>query len=196
MKRPEKPSPLELDALAETGNIGMGHAAVALSSMMKMEVVLEVPNLRILDPRLIAPPVVPEQAVGLSMEIFGGVCGSLLILLPHRYALQILGKGGGAASFVDADVVPLVEGGREVAAAYLHAVGMLLNLPLSPSEPVFECAAADAIAEAALARALAIDPPLIIQTVFTVPDLPGEGRILLIPGAAGVEAILGALGTR
>jgi len=193
------PSELELDALAETSNIGMGHAAMALSRLVHREVHLEVPNLRILDPRRIDPPFGDEESVGLSLEICGGVCGSLLILLPAshgRLMVHDAAQEEPPRPFAPAEIADLTAGGEAVAAAYLQAVGALLKLPLSCVFPVFECGPARTIADAALSRVLALDPPLIMQTVFSVEGMPGSGTILLIPGADGVQAILSALGTR
>lgn len=82
-------SPLELDALRETMNIGFGQAAVALSEVINMHVILNVPKVVMLEPRDIPDFVqneVQDPAAFSIVEQFflGRFNGTSFLLLPQK----------------------------------------------------------------------------------------------------------------
>ena len=191
----------ELDALTEVCNIGMGHAATALSQLMGKSVSIEVPRLLVLEPASLAELLDAQEVAGLHLQILGNVRGSILILLRQENARRILelllGKlpePGLPLSELEGST--LKELGNILASACLNALGTMLKMTLLPSVPVLECGAAGEV----LARTLGLPPGgetiLMIDTMFSIADAPSSGSIFLIPAAASLGVILSSIGAR
>jgi len=191
----------ELDALTEVCNIGMGHAATALSQLMGKSVRIEVPRLQILEPAGIAELLDAQEVAVLHLQILGNVRGSILILLRQenaRRALELLLGSPPATGLAlsELEVSTLKEIGNILASACLNALGTMLKMTLLPSVPALEWGEAGEV----LAHALG-DPPggeaiLMIDTIFSIADAPCSGSIFLIPETASLGVILKSIGAR
>jgi chemotaxis protein CheC len=192
---------VERDALTEACNIGMGHAATALSRLMGKPVQIEVPHLLILEPAVPPGILVAQEVASLHLQIQGKVRGSILILLRQENARRLLelllGKlPAPGLPLSELEVSTLKEMGNILASACLNALGTMLKMTLLPSVPTLECGETGAV----LARTLRHPPGggaiLIIDTMFSIADAPWSGSIFLIPAPASIGVMLSSLGAR
>ena len=192
---------VELDALTEVCNIGMGHAATALSQLMGKAVRIEVPRLQIMGPGSLAELLDAQQVAGLHLQILGNVRGSILIVLRQVDARRVLELLLGKLPEPDArlselEASTLREVGNILASACLNALGTMLKMTLLPSVPQLECGEAADVLNHAMGSQPDGDTVLMIDTTFSSADAPCSGSIFLIPAAASLDVILSCLGTR
>ena len=192
---------VELDALTEFCNIGMGHAATALSQLMGKPVHVEVPRLLVLGPDGLAELLHGQQVAGLHLQILGKVRGSIVILLKDENARRVLELLLGSppepgAPLSELEASTLREIGNILASACLNALGAMLRMTLLPSVPHLECGDATAVLAQALGHPADGEAVLMIDTDFSIADAPCCGSIFLIPASASLGVICGGLGTR
>jgi len=190
----------ELDALTEVCNIGMAHAATALSRMMGKGVAIEVPRLQLLTPAGLAGALAPDQAVGLNLQIVGQVRGSILILLgqqnAHRMLELLLGRHSDARlPLSDLEMSTLNEVANILASACLNALGAMLKMTLLPSVPTLLVGQAAGVLEQAMGPSGNGEAVVMIDTMFTIANTPCSGSMFLMPESESLHAILGALGS-
>ena len=194
----------QLDALREISNIGMGHAATALSQLIGETIYLRVPRVTVTDiaqvPELLGGP---ERVVaGITLRVLGDARGNILLIFPQESAQRLLGRLLGSAAqgelFDDLGTSTLKEVGNILASAYLNAMGSLLHLTLIPSVPLLACDMAGAVVDAVLIELSAAgDLALMVETEFHGVD-PGEdlikGHFFLLPDASSINLILDVVG--
>ena len=194
----------QLDALREISNIGMGHAATALSQLIGETIYLRVPRVTVTDiaqvPELLGGP---ERVVaGITLRVLGDARGNILLIFPQESAQRLLTRLLGSAAqeelFDDLGASTLKEVGNILASAYLNAMGSLLHLTLIPSVPLLACDMAGAVVDAVLIELSAAgDLALMVETEFHGVD-PGEdlikGHFFLLPDASSINLILDVVG--
>ena len=189
----------ELDALTEICNIGMGHAASALSRMMGKGIRIEVPRLQLLEPERLAELLRSEDVICLQLEILGKVRGAIMVVLDEenvRCILELLlgspqqpGKPEG-----ELELAALNEVGNIVASACLNAFGEMLNMPLLPSVPSLFVGKAREVLPRILQKEASGDALLMIDTVFSIEETTCGGSIFVLPEAQSLKAMLRAAG--
>lgn len=189
----------ELDALAEICNIGMGHAASALSLMMGKGIRIEVPRLQFLEPARLSELLDAEEVICLQLEILGKVRGLIMVVLDDANARSLLelllGKQQEAgAPPGELELAALNEVGNIVASACLNAFGTMLDMPLLPSVPSLCTGKAREVLPRILKREDNGDAMLMIDTVFSVEETTCGGSIFVLPEAQSLKAILKAVG--
>jgi len=144
---------VQLDTLKEISNIGMGHAATALSQMIGQRITLRVPRVSITEIKA-----VPDQLggaetlmVGITLQILGDARGSIMLLFPqesaHRLLCCLLNREERGLVMNELTVSALKEVGNILASAYLSAIGNLLHKTLIPSVPMLAYDMAGAVAD-------------------------------------------------
>ena len=144
---------VQLDALKEISNIGMGHAATALSQMIGQRINLRVPQVSV-----IQISAVPEHLggaetlmVGITLQILGDARGSIMLLFPqesaHRLVCCLLRREERALVMNELTVSALKEVGNILASAFLSAIGNLLRRTLIPSVPMLAYDMAGAVVD-------------------------------------------------
>ncbi|MDO3378391.1 chemotaxis protein CheC [Geoalkalibacter halelectricus] len=192
------------DALREISNIGMGHAAGALSRLLGETILLKVPRVSVADlgqvPELLGGP--EQEVVGVSLRMHGDAQGSMLLIFPCASALQLLESLLGPRS-VEEDLdemaaSTLKEVGNILASAYLSTLGGMLRLSLLPSVPALARDMAGAVVDHILIDlGRAGDEALMLETEFH--SRAGEGRLLkghffLLPDPDSIQTLLRGLG--
>ena len=191
----------DLDALTEVCNIGMGHAATALSQLMGKAVSIEVPRLLVLDFPGLAELLDAQEVTGLHLQILGNVRGSMLILLRNENACSILklllGRHTSAElPLSELDESTLKELGNILASACLNALGTMLKMTLLPSVPALVSGEAGGVLAHVMEHSADSEPVVIINTIFSIPEALSGGSIFLMPAPASLESILNALRAR
>lgn len=188
----------ELKTLTEVCNLGMKHAAVALSQLMGKGVHIQVPRLQVLDAPGMAGLMESREVTALQLQILGNVRGSILIMLleenAHRILELLLGavpKPGEPLS--EMERATLMEVGNILASACLNALGNSLKMTLLPSVPALCSGNGREILEHAMEPGPDGEKVVMIDTVFDVSDSRCSGSIFLMPAPASLGAMLASL---
>lgn len=192
----------QLDALREISNIGMGHAATALSQLVGKTVHLNVPNVNVLQisqvPEVLGGP--QQLVVGIYMQILGDARGNILLIFPLDSAIELvenllLKRPANRAALNELEVSTLKEVGNILSSAFLNALGMLLKLTLIPSVPILSCDMAGAVVDYVLIDlGKTGDISLMVETEFRSEEDRIRGHFYMIPGVDSLEIILSSLG--
>ena len=195
-------SEMQIDALRETGSIGAGHAATALSQLVGHAVSIDVPTLEVLDvgevPELFGGP--ETLVVGVHVRLLGDVGGNMLFLAERSSALALVdlmhARPVGTARAFSADEEALVTHVASILmSAYLAAVGRLANVSLLPARPSSTLDMAGAIVEAVTSdAALRAEVALLLKTRFYDADTSVDAYLFFLPEPAGLGVLLGRLG--
>jgi len=193
-----------LDALREISNVGMGHAATALSQMVDDTIHLHVPKVTLADiaevPELLGGA--EQVVVGITLQVRGDAQGNILLVFPldcaENMVLQLLGREPGGEVFDDIGISTVKEVGNILASSYLGAMGTLLNLTLIPSIPLLANDMAGAVIDFLLIELSEEgDQALMIETEFhgNSPDAKLiRGHFFLMPDPTSLEVITNAVG--
>ncbi|PLX98308.1 MAG: CheY-P-specific phosphatase CheC [Desulfuromonas sp.] len=193
-----------LDALREISNVGMGHAATALSQMVGETIYLHVPRVTVADivevPDLMGGP--EQVVVGITLQVRGDACGNILLVFPmesaKRMVSRLLGQAPVDGVFDEIGISTIKEVGNILASAYLGAMGSLLNLSLIPSIPLFANDMAGSIIDFLLIELSEEgNQALMIETEFHGNGLEEQiirGHFFLMPDPTSLEVITTAVG--
>jgi chemotaxis protein CheC len=194
---------IQLDALKEVSNIGMGHAATALSQMIGQRIDLKVPRVSVT-----AISDVPERLggaetlmVGVTLQILGDARGSIMLLFPqesaHRLLCCLLQREERTLVMNELNVSALKEVGNILASAYLCAIGNLLHKTLIPSVPLLSYDMAGAVVDYVLIDLSQTgDLALMVETDFSGDDQSNQqikGHFFLMPDPRTLEIFLRAM---
>jgi chemotaxis protein CheC len=194
----------QLDALKEISNIGMGHAATALSQLIGETVRLRVPQVSVTDiaqvPELLGGS--ERVVVGITLQVLGDARGNILLIFPEKSACQLLarllGREETDLELNEISASTLKEVGNILASAYLNALGSLLHMTLIPSIPLLAHDMAGAVVDHVLIElSMAGDLALMVDTVFQgdSPDQkPIKGHFFLLPDPGSLDLVLRAAG--
>ena len=195
-------SAAQVDALSEVGNIGAGHAATALSQLIKKKIMISVPEVRVIElkdvPNLIGDS--SSIVAGIIMNVLGDISAKILLLLTRESALSLADmllqkKVGSSKVLSEVGNSAIKETGNILAGAYMNALNEFLGVMLLPSVPnlVFDLASAvlTSISEGFEGMSNKI---LSIETQFSeANDKAIKGYLLLIPDIPSVKVLLQAI---
>jgi chemotaxis protein CheC len=196
---------MQLDALREVTNIASGHAATALSQLTGRRVMISVPELSVAS--LTEIPVLlgyDQRVVVIAMHILGDVNGHLVFLMPvvnARVLAEVLTSRspGPGEEFDQLGRSSLMETGNVLGGAYAGALSQITGRAVMLSVPLFGIEPPDDV----LRRQRDGGPDrgdlaLCLETRLTFNDggPSFNGHILLVPSAASLGIILGALRLR
>lgn len=194
----------QLDALREISNIGMGHAATALSQLLGETIYLRVPRVTMTDigqvPDLLGGA--EKVVAGITLQVLGDARGNILLIFPRDSAQRLLARllrsEDKGLIFNELGASTLKEVGNILASAYLSAMGSLLHLTLIPSVPLLACDMAGAVVDYVLIElSQAGDLALMVETEFhgANPEIELiKGHFFLLPDPASLDLILNAVG--
>jgi len=194
----------QLDVLQEVSNIGMGHAATALSRMLKRTIRLQVPRVTVTGfdqvPALLGGA---ERVVaGVVLQVFGAARGDILMIFPEESAERLLADLGGSAGASPFDdelgISTLLEVGNILASSYLNALGQMLGKTLIPSVPRVAVDMAGAVVDGVLIElSRSGDLALMLETEFfdeAGRKEPIRGHFFLLPDPETLHIILDLAG--
>lgn len=184
---------VQLDALKEISNIGMGHAATALSQLIGEQIMLRVPQLRIAELAEIPASLGGAEKVvaGVSVQILGDARGSILLVFPQQSAQDLLSRLLRSRESdllrTEMGISTIKEIGNILASAYLNALARLLNMALIPSVPLLAYDMAGAVVDAMLIElSQRGDLALLVEAEFQGENRgvePIRGHLLMLPDA-------------
>ncbi|RZT22918.1 MULTISPECIES: chemotaxis protein CheC [Fictibacillus] len=197
---------IHLDILREIGNIGAGHAATALSTMLNKAVDMKVPSVNVISFDEITEMVGGSENIVASvfLRIVGDAPGCMFFMLPIEQAEKLLGDllGGEAVQLTEGvhsemTISALQEVGNILSGSYLTSFSDFTGLNLQPSVPATSIDMAGAILSFGLLEISAVsDFAIVIDTAFTDIKKLDEvkGHFFLLPDPESFAKIFNALG--
>lgn len=193
---------MQIDALRETGSIGAGHAATALSQLVGHMVSIDVPTLDAVKvgdvPEIFGGP--EALVAGVHVRLLGDLGGSLLFMAERASALALVdmmrARPVGTSRSYGADEEALLTHVASILmSAYLAAIGRLADISLLPARPSAALDMAGALMEAVTsAAAMDSDLALLIRTRFYDADTSADAYLFFLPDTDSLELLLGRLG--
>jgi chemotaxis protein CheC len=197
-------SSLERDALREVASIGAGHAATALSQMTGSRIMINVPEVALLEVDrlgdLIGPP--PTRVAAVMMRVMGDFTGTTVVAADagaaHALCDMLLHRPppAGGSEFDPMEQSTLKETGNILCSAYLNALSDFLGLMLLPSVPdlVVDTAAA-ALSPSLLRVTSSHSPAFCVETAFRIEgsERAQTAQFLLLPDPAALDVIFDAI---
>jgi chemotaxis protein CheC len=188
----------DLDFLRELSNIGVGHAATALSQLIGRQVGMRVPKVSIVD-----LPSVPELmggsekvVSGVYLQVLGDARGAILLIFPDdssRALISLLLKRVDEP-FSEMGASTLKEVGNILASAYLSVLGNMLDITLIPSIPSLAHDMVGAVVDIVLSDLGVLgDTAFVFETEFYDVTDDIKGHFFLLPDPESIEVIMKAI---
>jgi len=193
---------IQVDALKEVGNVGAGHAATALSQLLKKKIMISVPQVKILKLQEVENLLGDSNTLvaGIIMNVLGDVTAKILLLLTRESALSLAdmllqNPVGTTKVLSEVGNSAIKETGNILAGAYMNALNEFLGLLLLPSVPslVFDISGAilNSLSEGFEGISTHI---LSIETQFSeANEKVIKGYLLLVPDIPSVKVLLSAI---
>jgi chemotaxis protein CheC len=200
---PRDLGPRQLDGLREVANIGAGHAATALSTMVNDRVMVSVPEIRVVQleevPELLGSP--DEVVSAVMMKLLGDVTGRTVQIFPAATASALVGALTGREpvafpdEFGDLEQSALKEVSNILVGAYINALSEFMGMMLIMSVPAIAIDTAAAVLTTSYLNFGADDDFVFaINTHLTMGDgHEFRAHFLLLPDDASLAAMLQAL---
>ncbi|MDQ0337286.1 chemotaxis protein CheC [Caldalkalibacillus uzonensis] len=196
-------SKMHMDILKEIGNIGAGHAATSLSSLLQKPVEMKVPDARLVSFNEISERLGGAEQVVVTtlLTIQGDVTGYMFFILQQDGAKRLIHSllnQEEADSCNELHLSAVQEVGNILSGSYLSALADLTGLNIQPSVPEVAIDMAAAILSYGLLEVGKVgDHALVIDTCFY--DRPGqerpiEGHFFLLPDPDSFSILFQALG--
>lgn len=192
----------QLDVLKEVGNIGAGHAATALSTLLDKPIDMLVPKVRMLPFEEICASVGGAETVVLAifLRVEGDAPGNMFFILDLDAAKNMLRDLVGLSisdqeEYSELELSALNEIGNILAGSYLSSLADFTNLNMQPTVPALAIDMAGAILSYGLLQFGQMgDQALLIDTKFLEGENEVQGHFFLIPDPESFGKIFSALG--
>ena len=192
---------IQLDALREIGNIGSGHAATALSTLLQRRIDMSVPKVWAIPFEQISEIIgqldTPQATIYVKVE--GEAPGKAVFFFPVESAQIVVQALFGSNETMDlyADEMAqsaLKEVGNILVSSFLMALTQFSGIPLHPSVPALAVDMIGASLEGIfLEEGMLNDTVLFIDTQLTgIPKI--EGQFIFLPEEGSLKKLLGAMG--
>lgn len=192
----------QMDVLKEVGNIGAGHAATALSTLLDKPIDMLVPKVRMLPFEEICESVGGAETVVLAifLRVEGDAPGNMFFILNLDAAKNMLRDLIGLEiedqdEYSELELSALNEIGNILAGSYLSSLADFTNLNMQPTVPALAIDMAGAILSYGLLQFGQMgDQALLIDTKFLEGENEVQGHFFLIPDPESFGKIFSALG--
>ncbi|MCM3572751.1 chemotaxis protein CheC [Mesobacillus subterraneus] len=203
-------SDIHLDILKEVGNIGAGHAATALSTLLNKKIDMKVPRVRVVsfDEVMDLAGGADNVVASVFLRIEGDAPGSMFFILPLPQAEKYIGQLIKKQSFSFSEeqdnelaLSALQELGNILSGSYLSSLSDFTKLSLYPSVPALSIDMVGAVISFGLLELSQVsDYAIVIDTAFDEEDaqMPDSvnGHFFLLPDPDSFHIIFSALGVR
>ncbi|MBS7368902.1 MAG: chemotaxis protein CheC [Oscillospiraceae bacterium] len=196
-------SAVELDCLKEIGNIGSGSAASSLAQMLGKNIIMRVPDVRVMDyEHVIDEMGGPEKIItGLLVRLDGDIKGMIMFLLEESFAKLVLSSFLGteqSAPLVALDEIgisAIKEMGNIMAGSYLQAIAGLTGMFIDMTVPSMTIDMLGAIMSVPIIEFAEVgDRVLFIDEGFVVDGVDIKSNIILIPEMSSLNTLMKKLG--
>jgi chemotaxis protein CheC len=197
----ENLSEIQLDTIREISNIGMGHAATALSQLVGHSVSITVPDALIVDLVDIAPVLGGEEleVAASYVQVVGQARGHLVLVfsVPDAHRLiELMAPGAGLDLMKDEMARSAVqEIGNILGSSFLRSLSDLTQLSILPTVPAVAVDYAGSIVGYVVSSLYEITEKLVVvRTNFDVGGESVAGHCIFIPEPGSLRVILESLG--
>ena len=193
---------LQLSAIKEMANIGLGHATTAIAEMTQQPFYMSVPRAD-----SVALEEIPlmiggreEETVGIYMAVDGELGGHIAFLFPWRSAQffwkLLLGYVPDSPEKVgELEASVMLELGNIINSSFLNAISDMADVPLHATPPLVSIEMAAAILQSIVLEACDTDyAALAIETRIYDNSGEAEGYFLFIPTIGGLRKLFARLG--
>ncbi|MEV3238445.1 chemotaxis protein CheC [Paenibacillus larvae] len=192
----------QLDVLKEVGNIGAGHAATALSTLLSKPVDMTVPSVRLVPFESIAESVGGDEQIVLAvfLRVLGDAPGNMFFIMDTASAKNLLRSMAGMditsyEKFSEMEYSALGEIGNILVGSYVSSLADFTGLSLSPTVPSLAIDMAGAVLSFGLLQFGQMgDQALLIDIKFLEGQEEVRGHFFLIPDPESFGMIFSALG--
>lgn len=189
---------MQLDALKEVSNIGVGNAATALSSMLNRKIDMTVPSVNITLLNDLLFKIGEEEVYGLVVRVLGDIGGIILLSMEKEAAVNI----ASLLTFTDNSVITeigisaLCEIGNIVSGSYMNAISKFTGLTIIPTVPAMANDTLSSILSTAFIESEQYDENILeIETVFLDSSKNNLGaHFYYVPKPGSLEKILKTIG--
>ncbi|MDA8224143.1 chemotaxis protein CheC [Desulfosporosinus sp.] len=191
---------LQLDALREIGNVGSGHAATALSTLLQRRIDMSVPEAWAVPFEQVTSIVgqldTPQAVIYVKVE--GEASGKAVFFFPVESAEIVVKALFGTNETMDLynemAQSALKEVGNILVSSFIMALTQFSGIPLQPSVPALAVDMIGATLDAIfLEEGVLEDTVLFIDTQLTgIPKI--EGQFIFLPDDGSLKKLLGAMG--
>ncbi|NKE05252.1 MULTISPECIES: chemotaxis protein CheC [Mesobacillus] len=203
-------SDIHLDILKEVGNIGAGHAATALSTLLNTKIDMKVPRVRVVsfDEVMELAGGADNVVASVFLRIEGDAPGSMFFILPLPQAEKYIGQLIKKQSFSFSEeqenelaLSALQELGNILSGSYLSSLSDFTQLSLYPSVPALSIDMVGAVISFGLLELSQVsDYAIVIDTALDEEDaqMPDSvnGHFFLLPDPDSFHIIFSALGVK
>ncbi|SHH66038.1 chemotaxis protein CheC [Desulfosporosinus lacus] len=191
---------LQLDALREIGNVGSGHAATALSTLLQRRIDMSVPEVWAVPFEQVTSIVgqldTPQAVIYVKVE--GEASGKAVFFFPVESAeivvKALFGTNEPMDLYNEMAQSALKEVGNILVSSFIMALTQFSGIPLQPSVPALAVDMIGATLDAIfLEEGVLEDTVLFIDTQLTgIPKI--EGQFIFLPDDGSLKKLLGAMG--
>lgn len=192
-------SEIQIDALREIGNIGLGNAATAMAQILGKEIQITVPRVNFISLEDIFDKVNEETIVyAVVARVLGEAPGNILFMFDTDAMMKIASMLVGQQDGDDLNEMgysALGEIGNIIFATYMNAIGQVTGLKLFPSVPAVTRDIIGAVLSTTFIESGQYnDYVLDIETGFSQENEDLRGDFYFIPAPGSLEKILESLG--
>ncbi|QPC48361.1 chemotaxis protein CheC [Mangrovibacillus cuniculi] len=198
----------QLEVLKEIGNIGAGHSATALSTLLGRKIDMKVPSVQVVSfDEMMEMAGGPDNiVVSVFLRIEGDAPGSMFFVLSleqaSRYIQQMTGEEDFSFSsppYSEIGLSAMQELGNILSGSYLSSLSDFTNLSLFPSVPGLSIDMVGAIISYGLIElSQSSDMAIVINTTLTDDDNKNDnslnGHFFLLPDPDSFAIMFSALG--
>lgn len=193
---------IEMSAVREMANIGLGNATTALSEMTGKTFHMAVPDVESLEyeqlPALMGGG--EAQTAGIYMPIEGDVPGHIAFLMPWRSAQalwrMLLGSQPQSQFEIsEMDASAMLEVGNIINSSFLNAIADMTGFAMHATPSSLAIEMCSAILDAIMVEASEKDHyALAIRTIISDYEGSIEGFFVYVPSAWGLQILVSSLG--
>lgn len=196
-------STMELDALREVSNVGLGNAVTSLAQLINRRVNMHVPRSYFLPlEEMITLVGGYEELVGcVSLRVLGDAPGLVLFIFDeestYRLVDMLMGQPVGTTRELDEMAESAVrEVGNVLTGSFISAISMMTGLHMVTTVPVFAFDMLGAVLTSLMVAAGRVeDQVLVIETeLFHDEETTVKGRFFLLNEPGAIDRLMASLG--
>ncbi len=191
---------MQKSALLEAGNIGSGHAAIALSQIMGRKIMIAIPSIEVfeLENMVTVFGKDVERLLLVKLVVLGDVKGVMVFVIEEKDAHLlcdiVMGQIKGVTKKLkDLEISALKEVGSIVSASYLNALSEMTMLNLIVSIPDCSVGNINELKDKIKDKGT-VTEGICIKTEFIEAEIRLDGYLIFVPAENAIAKIVSRLG--
>ncbi|WP_235282822.1 chemotaxis protein CheC [Methanosarcina sp. 1.H.T.1A.1] len=189
---------MELDILKELGNIGTGHAATSLSTLLNKDVYFSVPEVKIGEIKNLSSEFINDVVAGVVIalqDLEEHRSGYLYIMFPEKSARKIAGDLFGMEE-LDEEMYAstIMEVGNILSSSFCDASADFMDIILLPSPPNFAVDVPTAVIDSVVSQMAEKNDHIILFETSLSSDPDVEIYLAMLPEPSVLDDMMKILG--